>query len=107
MYLYQALEHIAESATSIKVSDSKNLWETFVDELKAHDSIGSEYVQTMQHLINKLLDSLNDNDKFSLWKETESGFMSEGDINNYSIDWITMGLQEELLDEILNYACKY
>ena len=85
-------------------NSSINVWTAIIAQIAERDSFDGSYCNIIQSLIKSSVAKLDDDDKISIWKETETGLNSDIEAQYFPIDQISLDLEEELLDAITHYA---
>lgn len=79
-------------------------WLEIVKNCKPPGMIEHQYCEPVEQAIKKYISEIADEDKRSIWLDTETGQMDWEDAENIHIGSIEMGLREELFFEIMEQA---
>jgi hypothetical protein len=103
--LYTTVEAIitlmAEDANTS--STNANAWEELVSNIDPNGAVLYKFTLPVENAVLKHLSNITDEDKRSIWRETEAGQKAEGD-EEYVISTIEMYLQEELFAQVMDIA---
>jgi hypothetical protein len=84
-------------------STSANAWEELVSHVDPRGMVLYGFALPVEKAVLKHLANITDEDKRSIWRETEAGQKSEND-EEYFISTIEMYLQEELFAQVMDIA---
>jgi len=101
--LLDATQDIINIVRSSSGSQS-NPWLEMVKNCKPPGMIEHQYLEPVEQAIEKYILEISDEDKRSIWLDTETGQMNWEDAENSLIGSIEMELREELFFEIMNQA---
>ena len=101
--LFDATQDIIKIVRSSSGSQS-DPWLEIVKNCKPPGMIEHQYCEPVEQAIEKYISEIADEDKRSIWLDTETGQMNREDAENSLIGSIEMELREELFFEIMNEA---
>jgi len=106
IYLSNAVGNIVESLKLLPYEDSRNasVWKCLIEDLADAGVFQDDLGYVIEGQIQNYIETLDDEEKFLVWKETESGIDDSGEIDHDLIESIEIDLQTELFLEILDYA---
>lgn len=105
-YLANAVNNIVESLRLLPHEGSSNasVWKCLIEELAEVGAFQDKLGYVIEGQVQNYIETLDDEEKFLVWKETESGIDDSGEIDHDLIESIEIDLQTELFLEILDYA---
>jgi hypothetical protein len=101
--LFDATQDIINAIRSSSGSQS-DPWMEIIENCKPPGMIEHQYCEPVEQAIKKYISEIGDEDKRSIWLDTETGQMNWEDAENSLIGSIEMELREELFFEIMNEA---
>ena len=101
--LFDAIQDIINIVRSSSGSQS-DPWLAMVKNCKPPGMIEHQYLEPVEQAIEKYISKIGEEDKRSIWLDTETGQMNCEDSENIHIGSIEMELREELFYEIINEA---
>lgn len=101
--LFEATQDIINIVRSLSGS-RLDAWMEIVKNCKPPGMIEHQYCQPVEQAIEKYISEIGEEDKRSIWLDTETGQMNWEDAENSLIGSIEMELREELFFEIMNEA---
>jgi hypothetical protein len=104
--LIDAVWDIEDELMKIPFTKNKSVWEGIINEIKKKRTIAYKYIEIIEAEISKYLKTLKDEDKKSIYRETETCMLNqdEDEIELYTVDSIEMDLENELLSELIDNA---
>ncbi|MFQ5639434.1 MAG: hypothetical protein ACE5IR_15725 [bacterium] len=84
-------------------STNANAWEELVSNVDPKGTVLYKFTLPVENAVRKHLSNITDEDKRSIWYETEIGQKSGND-EEYFISSIEMDLQEELFAQVIDIA---
>ncbi len=103
--LNKAVEEIislVSKDTKTSTSDS-NAWDKIVKNVDPNGTVLHMFTLPVENAIRQYLSNMKDEDKRSIWRETEIG-QDAGSDEEYLISSIEMDLQEELFEQVIVIA---
>jgi hypothetical protein len=101
--LFDATQDIINIVRSSSGNQSDS-WREIVKNCKPPGMIEHQYCEPVEQAIKKYISEIAEEDKHSIWLDTETGQMNREDAENSLIGSIEMELREELFFEIMNEA---
>ncbi len=84
-------------------STNSNAWDELVYNIDPNGGVPHKFTLPVENAVKKQLSNMTDEDKRSIWKETEIG-QEAGNAEGYLIYSIEMDLQEELFQQVIDIA---
>ncbi len=104
--LYKAVEEIISlmsKDTNSSFADS-NAWDKLVYNIDPNGTVPHKFTLSVEKAVKKHLSNMTDEDKRSIWKETEIGQGPGSDEGFFLISSIEMDLHEELFEQVIEIA---
>lgn len=101
--LFDAIQDIIKIVRSSSGNQS-DPWMEIIKNCKPPGMIEHQYCEPVEQAIEKYISEIGEEDKRSIWLDTETGQMNWEDADNIHIGSIEMELREELFFEIMNEA---
>ncbi len=103
---YKAVEEIISlmsKDTNSSFTDS-NAWDELVYNIDPNGTVPHKFTLPVEKAVKKHLSNMTDEDKRSIWKETEIGQGPGSGEGFFLISSIEMDLQEELFEQVIEIA---
>jgi len=88
-------------------NEKKSAWSSIIMQLKKSGSFSNKFSYIIENRIVGFIDRISDEEKISIYNETETGMVGPVDVKTAIISQVEFDLQMELLNEITKELFEY